>query len=385
MRITDAEIYTVRLPTRREHKWATSVSNVGAGYAIIKLITDQGVYGLGEATTMPEWGGDYQQHSGETAVTVAHMIRDYLLPAIRGEHVLNLEGIHARMNRVVKGHPYAKAAIDMACYDAAGKALGVPVHMLLGGCVRSEVYVTHSLGILPIDEAVAEAQAVVGEGIRYIKVKVGLDPDRDVNLVAKLREALGPAVEISIDANQAYRTPAEAVQTVRRMEPYRIRYVEQPVEGSDGLAEVARRIDVPVMADESCWTAYEARKLAEARACTLISVYTTKPGGLSQGRKVAAVAESAGIYCNVNGSAETGVGNAANLHLAASSRVFTEASAIPITAVKGREPTRIACRYFLDDIVREPFVYRDGKVTVPTAPGLGVELDPEKLAQYRIA
>lgn len=385
MRIVDVEVYAVRLPARREHKWATSVNNIGDGYAIVKLSTDQGIYGLGEATAMMEWGGDYGAHSGESAATVAHVVRDYLLPAIRGEHVLNFEGLHGRMNRVVRGHSYAKAAVDMACYDAAGKALGVPVYLLLGGCARAEIPIAHSLGLMPMDEAVAEARDVVAEGIRTLKVKVGIDPERDVTLVAKLREAVGDEVEIGVDANQAYRTPAEAVAVIRRLERYRIRYIEQPVEGPERLAEVARKVDTPVVADESCWTPQEARALIEARAATLFSIYTTKPGGLSQARKVAAVAESGGIYCNVNGSAETGVGNAANLHLAAAFRVFGEASVIPITNIRGKEQTRTAGKYYLDDIIKEPFHYRDGKLAVPAGPGLGIELDEEKLAQYRIS
>ena len=151
--------------------------------------------------------------------------------AIRGAMPSNLVEIHARMDRAIKGYPYAKAAIDIAAYDLAAIQLGVPVHTLLGGAMRTRIPITHSLGLIPIDDAEKEAVKVADEGIRTIKIKVGIDADRDVAMVRRVRDAVGPSIDICIDANQGYATPGEAIQTYRRMEPCRIKYFEQPVHG----------------------------------------------------------------------------------------------------------------------------------------------------------
>jgi muconate cycloisomerase len=125
-------------------------------------------------------------------------------------------------------------------------------------------------------------------------------------------------------------------------------------------------------------------EIAERGAADMISLYTTKPGGLFKAKKVAAVAEAAGLPLNVNGSHETGVGNAGNLHLVASTAAVTEAGVFPVTSLREDPPTQMAGRMYLDDIVTRPFTYRDGCLIVPRSPGLGVELDMDKVAEYRL-
>ena len=149
------------------------------------------------------------------------------------------------------------------------------------------------------------------------RIKVGVDPDRDVEMVRRIRDTVGTGIALCVDANQGYRTPADAIRTLRRMERFDLIYFEQPVEGIERLAQVARAIDVPVMADESAWNAHDVIQIIEQRAAQIVSIYTTKPGGLYRAMEAAAVARAAGIICNVNGSVETGVGNLANLQLAA--------------------------------------------------------------------
>src|SRR5574341_2008919 len=164
MKIAEIETFYVKLPLRRPHSWASSNLPIGS-YLILKLRTDAGVVGWGEAPTLIDWGGDHQRYYGESAPMAAHVIGDYLLPALRGEDIFAIERIHERMDRVVKGHFYAKAAIDIALYDAMGKAAGLPAHNLLGGCYRREVPLAHSLGItLTVDACVAEAEQVVQIG-----------------------------------------------------------------------------------------------------------------------------------------------------------------------------------------------------------------------------
>src|SRR5262249_55892371 len=126
--------------------------------------------------------------------------------------------------------------------------------------------ITHSIGLLGAEEAEREVAQVAREGIRTIKIKVGVDPDRDVDMVRRIRETVGPAVALCVGANQGYRTPGEAIRTYRRMEGFDLSYFEQPVEGIDRLAEVARAIDAPVMADESAWNAHDVIEIIEKRA-----------------------------------------------------------------------------------------------------------------------
>lgn len=383
MKITRIETIPIRLPTRRVHQWASLTTPIGV-YVIIKLHTDEGIVGLGEAPVLKDWGGDHGKYFGETPRTTVHIIQDILAPALKGQDPGRFETLHAVMDKAVKGYPYCKAAIDAALYDAVGKALQVPVYQLLGGCFRERVSIAHSLGLMEIDKAVAEALEAKSEGVKTIKLKGGVDPKRDVELVRQMRAAMGPEMKICVDANQGYPTPKVAVQVTKAMAQYDLSYMEQPVEGIDAMAEVAHRVDTPIMADESAWTPQDVLEIVAKKAADIISIYTTKPGGMFKAKKVAAVAEAAGLMCNVNGSVETGVGNGANLHLAASTGVVSLGCVVPVSTPKGKGKKGIAGIYYQDDIITEAFEFSDGDILVPSKPGLGVELDEEKLKQYRM-
>ena len=384
MKITKIETIPIRLPTRRMHQWANLTTSIGV-YVIIKLHTDEGLIGLGEAPVLKDWGGDHGKYFGETPETTIHIINDILAPALAGQDPCRFESMHALMDRLVKGYPYCKAAIDAAFYDVVGKALKVPAYQLLGGLVRERVPIAHSLGLMEIDKAVDEAEQVKSEGVKTIKLKGGVEQKRDIELVKQIRNAIGPDVNICVDANQGYPTAKTAVKIIRAMEEFNLLYMEQPVEGIDQMAEVTRRVDTPIMADESAWTAQDAIAIVEKKAADIISIYTTKPGGMFKAKKVAAVAEAAGLKCNVNGSVETGVGNAANVHLAASTAVVTYGCVVPVSTPKGKGKGGIAGIYYTDDIITEPFEYSDGDVIVSSKPGLGIELDEGKLKHYRVS
>jgi muconate cycloisomerase len=286
------------------------------------------------------------------------------------------------MDKFVRGYPYAKAAIDVAMHDAVGKLYGLPVYQMLGGLVRRAIPVAHSIGLMETDIAIAEAQAVVEEGITTLKVKVGVDAERDIDLVKRLRQTLGPNVKLRVDANQGYRTWKEALRVTRVMADYGIWYMEQPCEGLENMARVAQNTDVPIMADESAWSARDVLRLIEWKAAEMISVYYTKPGGLMKAKKLLAVAETGGLLCDINGSGEMGVGNAANLHLAASSNIIELPGTIPVTSTAEIVRTKVAGHKYLDDIIKVPFEYRDGCLLVPDGPGLGIEVDEAKLKKY---
>ena len=384
MKITACEVFLVAVPSRREHTWASKMETPIGHHAIVRLDTDDGVSGWGEAPAIATWGGAHGRHYGETPETVKHMVEAYLVPAVRGFDPAEIAVVHARMDKVVKGNPYAKAAVDIACYDLAGKAQGVPVSTLLGGRLREGIEVTHSLGIMEVDRCVAEAEQAVAEGALTIKCKTGLDPERDVELVRRLRETLGSAVKIRVDGNEGYRTIAEAIAVTRRQEEYDLLLCEQPVAGAEGLARVAERIESPVMADESAWTVHDILELYDLRAAECFSCYVTKPGGLHRARQQAELAAALGIYCDIGGSIELGIGNAANLHLGAALPNAILPSVCPVTKPAGADGPEIAGIYYLDDVVTKPFRFVDGKVLVPDGPGLGVEVDVEKLARYAV-
>ena len=383
MKIIRIETIPIKLPSRRLHQWASLTTPIGV-YVIVKMETDEGWIGLGEAPVLKDWGGDHMKYYGETPKTTVHVINDILAPVLIGQDPARIEALHGIMDKAIKGYPYCKAAIDMALYDIVGKAHNLPAYGLLGGCYRDRVPIAHSLGLMEIDKAVEEARQAKDEGIKTIKLKGGVEPKRDVELVKRVRKAMGPDIHIVVDANQGYRTVKIAVQTIKAMAEYAILYMEQPVEGIGPMAAVAERVDTPIMADESAWTPQDLLEIIAKRAADIISLYTTKPGGLFKAKKVAAIAEAAGLQCNVNGSVETGVGNGANLHLAASTGVATLACVLPVSTPKGKGKGGIAGIYYQDDIIAEPFDYVDGDIIVSSKPGLGVELDEEKLKRYRM-
>ncbi len=237
---------------------------------------------------------------------------------------------------------------------------------------------------MEVDRCVAEAEQAVAEGARTIKCKTGLDPERDVELVRRLRKTLGDAVKIRVDGNEGYRSVSEAVEVTRRQEEHGIMLCEQPVAGAEGLARVAERIHVPVMADESAWTVHDILELHQLRAAESFSCYVTKPGGLYRARQQAELASALGMTYDIGGSIELGIGNAANLHLGAALPGAVLPSVCPVTKPAGTEGPDIAGIYYVDDVVTEPFRFEDGKVMVPAGPGLGVEVDVEKLARYAV-
>lgn len=382
MLVKKVELFEVVLPRRRPHSWATSITQIGQGYVIVRITTDDGHIGYGEATVLPEWGGDFGRYYGESSGTVFSVTADYLFPVLKDKSPLALEALMSQMNRAIKGHWYAKAALEIALLDVIGKALGQPVYNLLGGMVRTKIPLAHSLGLMDVRSALEEAERAVGEGIRTIKIKGGLDPARDIELIRKLESVYQGRVDFVLDGNQAYRSVAEAVRVINKIEDCNVQCVEQPVAGIRNLASVRSQVTVPIMADESVWTHFDTMSLVRAEAVDYVSIYVAKAGGLIGGKKVATVAEAGGLLCNVNGSAEFGVGNAANLHLAASSSVISLPCVIPVTTVKGKEQTEVAGRFYQDDIVVEPFQYDNGDLVVPTKPGLGIEIDEDKLKHY---
>lgn len=382
-RIRTIETIHVSLPLRREHKWAGLTEDIG-GYLLVKMTDEDGGVGWGEAPALKDWGGDFGRYFGESPAIAKLVIDTYLLPALSGADPTNIIELHARMDRAIKGYPYSKAAVEFAAYDLAGRQLGVPVYTLLGGCARDAIPMAHSIGLLEFTEAEKEVAEVIEEGIKTIKIKIGVDAGRDVEMVRRIRAVTGDGIDLCVDANNGYTTPGQAIRAIKAMEAHNIKYAEQPVEGAARLAQVARAVDVPIMADESAWNAHDVIDLAERRAAQCISIYTTKSGGLFKSMEVAAVARGAGMSCNVNGSIETGIGNLANIQLSAAAPAVTLACVYGVSTPREAQLGQLAGIYYLDDLLTEPMTLVDGAIQVPNGPGMGMEVDLEKVAKYTL-
>lgn len=382
-RITSVDVVTVQLPPRREHKWTGLTEPIGR-YVLTRMMDDSGAVGWGEAPALKDWGGEFGRYFGESPATTRLVIHRYLAPAVIGADPGNIVDLHMRMDAAIKGYPYAKCAVELAAYDLAGRRAGLPVHALLGGRARTRIPVTHSIGLIGFAEAEGETAKVAAEGIRTIKIKIGVDPKRDVEMVRLIRSAVGPDVELCVDANEGYKTPGEAIRCIRQMEQYGIKYAEQPVMGIARMAEVARGIDTPVMADESAWNAHDVIEIIERRAAEIVSIYTTKPGGLYRAMEVAAVCRAAGIICNVNGSVETGVGNLANLQLAAAAQAVTLSCVVPVSTPAEEQHGQVAGIYYTDDLLSRGMKLTEGTIELPSGPGMGIDVDPSKLGKYSV-
>jgi L-alanine-DL-glutamate epimerase-like enolase superfamily enzyme len=382
MKIAAIDAFPFRLPLRRDFKWASLQIALG-GFVYVRVVTDDGLIGHGEATPLPDWGGDFGKPGGETQATVMSIIKNVIAPVLLGRDPTEIERAHMEMDRVLRGHSYARNAVDMALHDIWGKAVGQPVYRLLGGKVRESVQIAHMIGIMPNDQAVEEATAAVADGAGAFQIKGGLDPARDIDLIRKLREKLGARVFLRLDANQGYRRAKAAAGILEDLAAAALDMIEQPVDGRAEMAHATAQARVPVMADESCWDAPDALEIVRLRSADAVSIYLAKAGGIARARRVAAIAEAAQLPCDINGSIESGIGNAANLHFALACRPLTLPSVIPVSAPAGLHPNRVAGNYYTDDVIAEPFGFKNGCLLPLDRPGLGIDVVMEKLEKYR--
>lgn len=367
MNIVAVEIQSTRIPVIRAHKMA-----IGTTYfqenVVVKLIAEDGTYGFGEA---PHMVGHSQL--GETPHTVRVVLRHKLIPSILGHSPFDQEAMMLTLDRAVPGNNRAKGAIIMAAYDLAGKILNTPVYNLLGGMVRDQIPLSWSLPIVDVKTAVEEGLKMVERGWKILKVKAGrLSPQEDVEIVRALREAVGEEISIRADANQAYDVKT-ALWVLRRLEPFRVDFMEQPVHrlDLDGMTEVTRQSLIPIMADESAKSPGELAEIARRKASDYVSIYIVGPGGISNSKKMAAIAEANRMRAYVGGALESVIGASAGLHLAASS------PAIDLGCEMG------GAFLMKDDFGKIAMDRENGALVVPTGPGLGVEVDEGKFDQYR--
>lgn len=337
-------------------------------YVIVRIDTDEGVGGIGEAVSDIGF-------FGETLEEVKIAIERYLGPRLIGLDPFDREQILYQLD--FRGNSCARSGIDLAVHDLIGKVLDVPVSHILGGRCRDRIEVALEIGG-DAEELAAMCEKYMELGVRAFKPKIGGYPDEDAHRLKAVRETVGKDIKIRADANQGY-TTKEAIRLCRLAEKYDVglELLEQPVGYLDlhGMAEVRGAVDVLIEADESCYSIQDAMNIIKLGAADVINIKIEKVGGLYQAKKLAAVAEAAGLQC-VIGTA-FGLGNtiAAKLHLAASTMIVKDA--VEFTEIRLHE------NLLADHQSGEfglPLV--DGSIGVPTGPGLGVTLDEKKVGRY---
>ena len=367
MKITRVETIPVEVPLKEGLTTKTAGGeHVVSPYVVVRVHTDAGLVGLGEATLSPRW-------SGETSPSCVAAIEGLIGPAITGQDPIAITALRRTIDGTIRHNPFAKAAVEMALWDIAGKAAGQPVYQLLGGKVKDELPMKMVVGAFPVDQAVALAQRFLDWGATCLKVKVGLDPTTDIARVHAVREAAGPDIPIGIDANQGW-----DLATARRClaDMGDLLFAEQPVPTTDprDLARLRGDTRIPIMADESVFTLQDARRLTELGACDILSVYPGKHAGIAATREIAHVARAAGVVCSMGSNLELGIATAAMLHLAAAEPSLDDA----------RYPgDYLGPLYHQADLLKEPLQLGPSVARVPDGPGLGVELDEDQLERYR--
>ncbi len=371
MKITRVETIPIQIPINPQRAIRGGRgAHTTSPFLLVKVHTDEGITGLGEVSCTPGW-------SGEDQVTAAHFIRNLIAPQLVGQDPGEIERLTAKMNKTgVANNPFTKAALEMALWDILGKSVGQPVYKLLGGKVREFVPTKFSVSGLEPERAANLAAWAVEQGFRTMKVKVGIEPESDVARVRAVRQAIGPDVRLGIDANGGW-APRVAIQTIRRLYEFNIYFAEQPVPALDvsWLSDVRNHIQIPVMADESVYTLQDAMAVVRAGAADVLSVYIGKGGGIGPARKVAAVAEAAGLTCTVGSNLEMGVASAAMIHLS-----------LATPGIGAEEfPCDILGPFFYEgDFLAEPLPIKAGEARATERPGLGVALDDEKVEYFRV-
>jgi len=354
LKIKDVEIYyfDIKLVEPFTISMGTVYSSNGT---LIRIVTDSGIIGLGESSPFQPLTGETQQ----TNIDVAQNLREML----KGKDPLAIESLNNLIGAFIHSNPGIVAAFDMAFYDILGKVAGLPVFRLLGGDKNMfETDVT--LGIDTPEKMAAKAKANIAAGFKTLKVKIGHDPDMDVALLQAVREAIGYDHSIRVDANQGYTVP-QAIYALRHMEKFKIQYCEQPVVLSDisGLRQVREESPIPIMADEALFFPTDAVKLIKADACDYFNIKLMKAGGISNALKISIIAEAANIRCMLGCMLESRIGltAAAHVHGARKNILYADLDGSLWHSV---------------DPVIDGMTIRNGMVTIPEKPGLGVDIDP---------
>ncbi|MEE8517293.1 MAG: dipeptide epimerase [Alphaproteobacteria bacterium] len=351
MKIAGVEIWPCVMP-KEDPTWRFALgSNPLSEGWIVCITADDGTRGHGYGSATPHMG------AGPAGLKAA---LETLIPLLEGKNPFNIEAILAELNRNLAANNQAKAAIDCALYDLQAQALGVPLHQLFGGKVRDSVPILRILAIKAPDDMAAQAQKLVDQGYEYLKIKVHGDVTEDVARVRAIRQRVGDAIHLTIDANQSF-TPKDAIVALNRMAEDNIDLAEQPVHVDDlaGLKLVTNSVPVTVEADESAGSVGDVMNLVSNRIVDAVSLKIPKLGGLRNTLAAARICEAGGIQYRMGAAVGSRLLSAHAMHLA--------------VALPG---INYACELGeFDRLLDDPFIgieIEGGRLNLPDGTGSGV-------------
>lgn len=365
MKISSIDMFAVRIPFLRPHKIALGSAD-GREVLVVRVKTDNGLVGLGEAIAHPAF-------SGETLGALKAAV-ECLKECALGQSPVNLNTIYTSMDQKLYANYGAKGAIETAIFDVLGRYFETPVYSLLGGITRDRFPVSRSASHSDIEKDVAEVREYLKEGYRIIKVKVGvLSVEEDVERVKAIREVAGARVSLRADANQGWDVPT-ALKFIRGVEDCGLEFLEQPVSkwNLDGMAYLRSKSLTPILADESAGTEHDVLEIIKRKAADFISIKLVKSGGILAARRIASLADCAGIKCYLGSQTETSIGTAAGLHYALSANCFDYGGEIYGPA------------FFLKDITKSSVRIEGGDIFPSHEPGFGLELDMDRVEEFAI-
>jgi L-Ala-D/L-Glu epimerase / N-acetyl-D-glutamate racemase len=354
------QVRSWRATLRRAVAWKTARYTKGDIEATVVGLSDElGNVGYGYMPAM--------LIVGESPATAEALLHGAVAPLLK--EVLGVPDVMKKIDFAIGANFQLKFAVEEALLDLQAKRLGTPLYNLFGGLSRREVPVMRMLGLKPPKETAAEAQTLVDRGYRYVKIKIGLDDKRDIETVRIARETLGDDVFISVDANQSY-APMRAVKVLNQLESCNLIVCEQPVRRDDvrGMAFVRQNVRTPIMADEGVETATDALRLIDAGGMDAVSIKLWKMGGYYKSREIASVCSAANIGVHVGSTAGSQLMEAMQLHFCV---------AIP-ELFAGAEIGEFES---LNDDPASGLTVREGKLSVSSRAGLGVDIDMNKLQE----
>lgn len=370
MRIAALDIFPLSIPFRAAFRISRgAISPQGRTVVLVRLTTDTGVFGWGEGSPSVIW-------SSETHESVVSALRRYLAPAVIGLPLADMDGLHRAMNQAIApafgtGMPIAKAAIDIAAHDALGKALGIPLWQMLGYRRSERVSLSWTVSTTDPDGARKVIAEGLERGYRHFNIKLGNPPEVDLALCRLVRE-MAPGSFVLGDANGGI--PAHSVVArAKALQAAGLDLMEQPLPPNALTAwrELRAKVDLPIAVDETICSPVELMELIRLDAVSAFTTKVTRNAGLFPSRQCVEIARSAGLLVASSGLTDTGVGLAANIQLVAAMGVTVPA------ALNGPQ--------FLEgDILALPLPHDGADYAISDAPGLGIEVDEEKVAHYSV-
>ena len=362
------ETLLVEIPTIRPHKMAVATMQTQT-LVLIKITTEDGFVGWGEATTIGGLG--YGEESPESVQT---NIDTYFAPLLKTLSGLNIAQTMQVIQRNINGNRFAKCAIQTALLDIQSQRLGIPVSELLGGRLRDSISVLWVLASGDTEKDIAEAKKMItAKRHNIFKLKIGSRPlEQDIEHVLAIKQALGSEISIRVDVNRAW-SELTAIKGIKMLQDGGVDLIEQPcaIQNIDAMQRLTRKFDIAIMADESLMGPQSAYELAKCNAASVFAVKVAQSGGLIEACEVGKLANLAGIDLYGGTMLEGPVGTIASAH------VFSTFSNLAYgTELFG--PLLLT-----EQILKKPLQYENFELKIPTASGLGVELDEDKIDKLR--